>query len=151
VNYRSKPRPDCSVYFFVPEGQRLHCIIECVVSADEMTSTPSKIISSSINNLTVWYGESGPISDRFHLFASPSLDRIPHIYQHYHNLNATSPHILFLLDSRLRSRRSGESFHQSELNQTFGPIRGELASSSYEQGILTRRRASKQVKCSSSL
>jgi hypothetical protein len=38
---------------FVPEGKRLHSIIEGVVSADKMTSTPSEIISSSINNLTI--------------------------------------------------------------------------------------------------
>ena len=88
----------CSVGLFVPEGQRVHGIIKCVVSPDEMTSTPSEIVSSSINNLTVWYGESGPISDRLHLFGSPSLYRIPHIYHHYDNLNATAPLILFLLD-----------------------------------------------------
>ena len=62
-----RSRPRC-VFNFIPEAERLHGIIECVVSADEMTSTPRKIVSSSVNNLTVWYGESGPISDRLHPF-----------------------------------------------------------------------------------
>jgi hypothetical protein len=88
----------CSVCLLVPEGQRVHGIIECVVSPNKMTSTPSKIISSSINNLTVWYGESGPISDGLPLFGYPCLYRIPHNYRPYNNKNASSPLILLLLD-----------------------------------------------------
>jgi hypothetical protein len=65
---------------FIPEAERLHDIIECVVSADELTSTPRKIVSSSVNNLTVWYDESAPISYRLYLFGSPSRRRIPHNY-----------------------------------------------------------------------
>jgi hypothetical protein len=74
---RSTPR---CVFNFIPEAERLHGIIECVVSADEMTSTPRKIVSSSVNNLTVWYDESAPISYRFYLFGSPSRRHIPHNY-----------------------------------------------------------------------
>jgi hypothetical protein len=71
-----------------PESKRLHSIIERVVSADETTSTPSKIISSSINNLTVWYGKRDPISHRLHLFGPPSRCRTAHIIHQYDNENA---------------------------------------------------------------
>ena len=71
-----------------PESKRLHSIIERVVSADETTSTPSKIISSSINNLTVWYGKRDPISHRVHLFGRPSHCRTAHIIHQYDNANA---------------------------------------------------------------
>src|ERR1700720_4418347 len=40
-----RSRPRC-VFNFIPEAERLHGIIECVVSADELTSTPRKIVSS---------------------------------------------------------------------------------------------------------
>ena len=56
---------------FVSECQRLHGIIEGVIRANETTSTPSKIITSSVDNLTVWYGERDPISHRLHLFGDP--------------------------------------------------------------------------------
>ena len=71
-----------------PESKRLHSIIERVVSADETTSTPSKIISSSINNLTVWYGKRDPISHRLHLFGLPTHCRTAHIIHQYDNENA---------------------------------------------------------------
>jgi len=65
---------------FVPEVKRLHGIVERVVSANKTTSTPSKIISPSISNLTVWYGKRGPISHRLHLSGPPSHN-IPHNYR----------------------------------------------------------------------
>ena len=71
-----------------PESKRLHSIIERVVSADETTSTPSKIIASSINNLAVWYGKRDPISHRLHLFGPPSRCRTAHIIHQYDNENA---------------------------------------------------------------
>jgi hypothetical protein len=70
-----------SMCLFVPESKRVHGIIKCVISPDKMTSTPSKIISSSVNNLTVWDGERAPIPYSFHLFGIPCRYRIPHIYQ----------------------------------------------------------------------
>jgi hypothetical protein len=63
-----------------------------------MTSAPSEIIPSSINNLTVWYDKRAPISNRLHLFGRPSRYRIPHNDQQYDNRKATPPPILFLLD-----------------------------------------------------
>jgi hypothetical protein len=63
-----------------------------------MTSAPSKIISSSINNLTVWNRESGPIPYCSHLFGAPCRYRIPHIDHHYYNTNATSSLILSWFD-----------------------------------------------------
>jgi hypothetical protein len=71
--------------FFVPESKRVHGIIKCVISPDKMTSTPSKIISSSVNNLTVWDGERARIPYSFHFFGIPCRYRIPHIYQEYDN------------------------------------------------------------------
>jgi hypothetical protein len=93
----STPGPLVDVSF-VPEVKRLYGIVERVVSANETTSTPRKIIASSINNLTVWYGERGPISYRFHLFGCPSHRRTYHINHEYNKRNATSPLILFLSD-----------------------------------------------------
>jgi hypothetical protein len=55
----------------VSECQRLHSIVESVVGANETTSTPSKIIPSSVDNLTVRYGECEPVSYRLHLFGHP--------------------------------------------------------------------------------
>jgi hypothetical protein len=72
--------PGFNVSFF-PECQRLHGIVEGVVSSDKMTSTPRKIISSSINNLTVWYGERDPISYRLHLSGNPCHHPTAHIPQ----------------------------------------------------------------------
>jgi hypothetical protein len=63
-----------------------------------MTLTPSKMVSPSINNLTVWYGESGPIPYCLHLFGAPCRYRIPHIDHHYYNTNATSSLILSWFD-----------------------------------------------------
>ena len=86
ISYLTFPRAAlsaalCSMRFFVPEGKRLHSIIECIISSDKMTSTPTKIISSSINNLAVWYGERAPISYRLPLFGSPSHCRTTHTYR----------------------------------------------------------------------
>ena len=80
-----------------PESKRLHSIIERVVSADETTSTPSKIISSSINNLTVWYGKRDPISHKLHLFGPPSHCRTTHIIHQYDNENALGRPYYFCL------------------------------------------------------
>src|SRR5580704_18564304 len=67
---RSKTNP-WSMCLFVSECERLHGIIEGVIRANETTSAPSKIITSSVDNLTVWYGERDPISHRLHLFGDP--------------------------------------------------------------------------------
>jgi hypothetical protein len=68
---------------FVPEVKRLHGVVERVVGANETTSTPSKIISSSINNLAVRYDKRDPISEKLHLFGYPCLNRTTHIYYEY--------------------------------------------------------------------
>jgi hypothetical protein len=85
-----------SVCLRAPEGQRVHSIIKCVISPDKMTSTPSEIISSSVNNLTVWYDECVPVSDSLHLFGTPCLCRINHNY-HYHSITTQAFRSYFFL------------------------------------------------------
>jgi hypothetical protein len=80
-----------------------------------MTSAPSKIISSSINNLTVWNRESGPIPYCLHLFGAPCRYRIPHIDHHYYNTNATSLLILSWFDLGLLF----SSFERAAQKKTF--------------------------------
>jgi hypothetical protein len=89
------PRSSIAVYL-APECQRLHGIIKCVVSADKMTSPPSKMIPSSINNLSIWYSERAPISYRLHLFGCPSHCPLSHNFQYYNTRNSSFTLILFL-------------------------------------------------------
>jgi hypothetical protein len=111
------PRSSIAVYL-VPECQRLHGIIKCVVSADKMTFAPSEMISSSVNNLTVWYGKRAPISHRFHLFGCPSHCRPLHNFRYYHNLDPSLPLILFLSECDsfgVWQERSGQASPTSEV------------------------------------
>jgi hypothetical protein len=91
---RAVPHSSISVYL-VPECQRLHGIIQCVVSADKMTVTPSEMISSSINDLPVWYCERASISYRSRLLGPPGHHRIYHNLHYYSNRKSAFPLILF--------------------------------------------------------
>jgi hypothetical protein len=70
------------------EYQRLHGIIERIVSAHKMTSAPSKMISPSKDNLTVWHSERAPISRRLLFSGFPAHWRPFH---NYHSLHTSSP------------------------------------------------------------
>jgi hypothetical protein len=88
------PRSSNAVYL-APECQRFNGIIKRVVSADKMTSPPSKMIPSSINNLSIWYRECAPIAYRLHLFGRPSHCRLSHNFHYYNTLNPAFTLILF--------------------------------------------------------
>jgi hypothetical protein len=88
------PRSAFAVHL-APECQRLHGIIKCVVSADKMPSPPSKMIPSSINNLSIWYSERAPISYRLHLFGRPSHSRLSHNFHFYNTLHSAFTLVLF--------------------------------------------------------